>query len=61
MPEGLPGKKGCLVAVAQDLDSGENGAMDKTTLFTMALGLQAPWEVKDLQFNVSLRQACVNG
>jgi len=25
--------------------------MDMTTLFTMALGLQAPWEVKDLQFN----------
>jgi transposase len=25
--------------------------MDMTTLFTMALGLQAPWQVKDLQFN----------
>jgi len=25
--------------------------MDMTTLFTMALGLQAPWEVKDLQFD----------
>jgi transposase len=25
--------------------------MDTNTLFTMALGLQAPWEVKDLQFN----------
>ena len=25
--------------------------MDMTTLFTMSLGLQAPWEVKDLQFN----------
>ena len=25
--------------------------MDMTTLFTMALGLQAPWTVKDLQFN----------
>jgi transposase len=25
--------------------------MDMTTLFTMALGLQAPWHVKDLQFN----------
>jgi hypothetical protein len=25
--------------------------MDMTTLFTMALGLQAPWEVKDLQSN----------
>ena len=25
--------------------------MDTNTLFTMALGLQAPWEVKNLQFN----------
>ena len=25
--------------------------MDTNTLFTMALGLQAPWEVKDLRFN----------
>ena len=25
--------------------------MDNITLFTMALGLQAPWEVKDLQFD----------
>jgi transposase len=25
--------------------------MDTNTLFTMALGLQAPWEVKDLQFD----------
>jgi transposase len=25
--------------------------MDNLTLFTMALGLQAPWEVKDLQFD----------
>ena len=34
--------------------------MDTNTLFTMALGLQAPWEVKNLQFNVSRRLRCVN-
>jgi hypothetical protein len=44
-------KKGCLWRVASRPDSSENGGMDMTTLFTMALGLQAPWEVKDLQFN----------
>ena len=29
----------------------EDGAMDTNLLFTMALGLQAPWEVVNLQFN----------
>jgi transposase len=35
---------------------GENGCMDMTTLFTMALGLQAPWQVTDLQFDEALRR-----
>ena len=30
---------------------GDDEGMDPNTLFTMALGLQAPWEVKSLQFS----------
>jgi hypothetical protein len=30
--------------------------MDQNTLFTMALGLQVPWEVKSLQFSVENRR-----
>ena len=42
MPEYRPQR------VGRRARSGENGAMDTNTLFTMALGLQAPWKVKNL-------------
>lgn len=34
--------------------------MDTNTLFTLALGLQAPWEVKDLQFDGETRRLDIN-
>lgn len=45
MPEHRPPR------VGQRAHSRENAAMDTNSLFTMALGLQAPWEVKNLQFD----------
>ena len=30
---------------------GDDGGMDPNTLFTLALGLQSPWEVRSLQFS----------
>lgn len=35
---------------------GDHGSMGTNVLFTMALGLQAPWEVKSLGFNAADRR-----
>jgi transposase len=50
MPEHRP------QAVGRDLFLSDDRPMDTNTLFTMALGLQAPWEVKNLHFDGETRR-----
>ena len=42
--------------VGRRLGSGDHEGMDTNALFTMALGLQAPWEVKTLGFDAANRR-----